>query len=139
MNLDIALMTAARAHSGQRDKGGQLYLYHPMAVMKRVDQENENQKIVALLHDVVEDSSLTLDDLRTRGFSEEVVEAVDALTRRKGETYREFILRAKENKIARVVKIADLQENMDLSRLKDITERDMERMERYHKALQKLF
>jgi (p)ppGpp synthase/HD superfamily hydrolase len=97
--------------------------------------EGETERTVAALHDVVEDSEeWTLDRLREEGFSEEVVEAVDYLTRREGETYEAFVERASGNPIARRVKLADLADNMDIRRLKVLGEKEVERLRRYHAA-----
>ena len=89
---------------------------------------------MALLHDVVEDSDITLDQLRKEGFSDAVISALDAVTKREGELYDEFIGRIKENPMAVQVKLADLKDNMDLSRLPELTERDLQRVVKYHKA-----
>ena len=106
--LERAIEIARKAHEGQVDKAGAPYIGHPLRVMDRVPEE---AKIAAVLHDVVEDSSVTLSDLRAEGFPESVVEAVEALTKRPGETYELFILRAASNDIARTVKLADLHDN----------------------------
>jgi (p)ppGpp synthase/HD superfamily hydrolase len=90
-------------------------------------------RIVAVLHDSVEDSGLTLGDLNKEGFSEEVVAAVDALTRREGESYEEFITRLRPNPLARRVKLADLEHNMDLRRIGSVTSEDLERVAKYHR------
>ena len=90
--------------------------------------------IVAVLHDVVEDTSWTLEGLKKEGFSSDVLEAVDAMTRRSNETYDEFVDRALSNAVAREVKIADLEDNMDLKRIASLTEKDLERLQRYHRA-----
>src|SRR5215475_6553427 len=97
--LERAIMIAAQAHLGQRDKGGAPYILHPLRMMMRM--ESEAAMIAATLHDVVEDSDWTLDRLRAEGFSEEVLQAVDCLTRRDGETYEKFVARAQANAIAR--------------------------------------
>ena len=136
--LAKAIRIAAVAHEDQLDRGGQAYVLHPLRVMARV--EGENAKIVAALHDVVEDSEWTLDMLREEGFSREIVDAVDALSRRidergKKEKYEAFVLRACENAIARKVKEADLLDNMDFSRLPEVGPDDLKRMAKYHRAL----
>jgi (p)ppGpp synthase/HD superfamily hydrolase len=115
MNLvEEARAIAEAAHAGQVDKNGETYIQHPLRVAERV--EGDIAKSVALLHDVVEDTDWTLDALRQRGFPEEVVKAVDALTRRKGETYEDFIRRCRTNPLARQVKFADIADNTDPSR-----------------------
>jgi (p)ppGpp synthase/HD superfamily hydrolase len=127
--LDDALRLAVQAHAGQTDKAGQPYILHPLRLMMRMAIEAE--RLVAVLHDVVEDSPATLDDLRAAGFDEAVVEAVDRLTRRETESYDEFIARIAPHDLARRVKLADLQDNMDMTRLDALDERAVERMQRY--------
>lgn len=109
---------ALRVHAGQLDKAGQPYIYHPATVASRV--QGDDVRAAAWLHDTVEDTPTTLDDLRHIGFSEEVVKAVEALTRREGEDYLGFVHRAANNEIARQVKLADVVHNMDLSRLPQV-------------------
>jgi guanosine-3',5'-bis(diphosphate) 3'-pyrophosphohydrolase len=130
--LEKAIEIAARAHTGQVDKAGQPYILHPIQVMLRV--QGEDARIAAVLHDVVEDSEVTIDDLRVEGFSSVVLEAVAALTKQKGETRIEAAFRASENEIARIVKLADNAENMDLSRIPNPTEKDHRRMREYEKV-----
>jgi (p)ppGpp synthase/HD superfamily hydrolase len=130
--LERAILIAAQAHLGQRDKGGAPYILHPLRMMMRM--ESEAAMIAAALHDVVEDSAWTLEQLRDEGFSEEVLQAVDCLTRRDGETYDEFVARAGANAIARPVKIADLEDNMNVKRLGEMTPKDLARIEEYHRA-----
>jgi (p)ppGpp synthase/HD superfamily hydrolase len=135
--LDRAILIAAEAHLGQKDKAGEPYVLHPLRVMMRV--EGKTARIVAVLHDVVEDSDeWTLDRLRGAGFSEDVVEAVEYLTRREDETYEAFVERAAGNRIARRVKLADLEDNMDVRRLEVFGEKEVARMSRYHAAWQML-
>jgi len=133
MTLEQVILLATQAHEGQVDKGGNPYIDHPIAVMNRVSTLHE--KMAAVLHDVVEDTRWSFDDLRKVGVPEEVVDAVDALTRREDETYMEFVARAKKHPIARNVKIADIFENLDLSRIPNPTQRDHDRLKRYKKAL----
>lgn len=134
--LEKAIDLALHAHAGQTDKGGNPYILHPLSVMMRMSDEKE--KIVAVLHDVVEDCGVTASDLRQTGFDTEIIDAVFALTRRENETYMEFVARCAQNKLARGVKIADIQENMDLSRIPNPTETDFKRVEKYKKALEHL-
>lgn len=134
--IEKAVLIAVNAHKGQVDKGGNPYILHPLRLM--FSREDETEKICAVLHDVIEDTDVTLDYLREQGFSKEVLSALDALTRRKDETYEEFIDRIIENKIACNVKLADLNDNMDLSRIKNPTEKDYERLEKYKKAKYKI-
>jgi len=131
-NLDKALSIAIQAHSGQKDKAGQPYILHPLRMMFQMGTEEE--KITAVLHDVVEDSDWTVDDLRAAGFSEAVVTAVDALTHREDESYEAFIERLKPDRLAVTVKLADLTDNMDLRRLSGVTPKDLERLEKYYRA-----
>ena len=124
---------AKKAHLGQIDKAGEDYIKHPEKVASFVNSDEE--KAVAYLHDVIEDTELTLEDLREYGFSEEVLEAVDVITKKKGQDYQTYLNSVKENKLARVVKLADLRHNSDLTRLMNITEKDRERKEKYQKAI----
>lgn len=128
----FAYELAKRAHSGQVDKAGVSYIDHPVAVSDMVYPEKE--KIVALLHDVVEDTGITIACLRVL-FDGEIADAVECLTRKAGESYNEYIRRVAQNPIARHVKIADLSHNMDLSRLPVVTDADFKRNEKYHKAM----
>jgi (p)ppGpp synthase/HD superfamily hydrolase len=134
--LEDAIALAALAHKGQQDKADAPYILHPIRVMLRVRSDEE--RMTAILHDVVEDSEHTLETLRELGYPEAVLEAVECVTKREGEDYDAFIERAATNAIARRVKIADLEDNLDLTRIKDPQERDHERMERYRKALARL-
>ena len=131
--LNKALAIAKLAHQGQVDKAGVDYIHHPLRVMDSVEEEKE--KIVAVLHDVVEDSEITLEDLRQQGFDDEVVIAVGCLTKVPGETYEQFIQRVKCNPLARKVKLQDLKDNMDLSRLDKVSETDLHRVEKYKTAI----
>lgn len=124
---------AKKAHLGQIDKAGEDYIKHPEKVASFVNSDEE--KAVAYLHDVIEDTELTLEDLREYGFSEEVLKAVDVITKKKGQDYQTYLYSVKENKLARVVKLADLRHNSDLTRLMNITEKDRERKEKYQKAI----
>ena len=130
--VERAVQIAAQAHQGQRDKAGAPYLLHPLRLMMRM--ESEAAMMAAVLHDVVEDSEWTLDQLRTEGFSEEVLQAVECLTHRLGESYDEFVARVQTNAIARQVKLADLEDNMNIRRLAEITPKDLARLEKYHRA-----
>lgn len=135
--IDAAIELAARCHRGQIDKYGQPYILHVLGVAARCRTIEE--KIVALLHDTVEDSDTTLDDLRNMGFDDVIVDAVDALTRRDDETYEEFVERASHNQLAAGVKLADLEDNMDVRRAsRPIQQKDAERLERYRAAWRRL-
>ena len=133
--LERAIEIAASAHAGQTDKAGQPYVLHPLRVMLSVSSEDE--RIAAVLHDVVEDTSWTIDMLRREGFSDKVLEAVDALTKRDDESRIDAAQRVARNPVARRVKLADVTDNMDLSRISDPQESDYARMEEY-KAVKKL-
>ena len=130
--LEDAIALAVQAHRGQMDRYGAPYILHPLRVMHRV--EGERERMAAVLHDVVEDTAYTLDDLRQMGYPEDVLQAVDRLTRRDDETYEQYVERAAADPLARRVKLADLEDNMDLRRLDTVTEKDRERLERYLKA-----
>jgi len=127
--LERAIELAAAAHAGQVDKAGQPYILHPLRVMLRVTGEYE--RMAAVLHDAVEDTPLTLAQLTGAGFPAEVVAAIEALTKRPGESRMQAATRAAANPIARVVKLADNAENMDLSRIAAPTEKDFARLEEY--------
>ena len=129
--IALAAALAAYAHEGQTDKAGRSYAGHPLAVAEMV--EGEDCKIVALLHDVLEDTFVTEATLRNL-FGDGIADAVLAVTRREGESYGDFIVRAGNNRIARAVKLADLRHNMDLSRLLTVTEKDLQRKAKYEKA-----
>jgi len=134
--LKEAICLAATLHDGQTDKGGKPYILHPLRIMLKC--ETNDERIVAILHDVVEDTELTIEKLYEMGFPDHIVDAVDCLTKRKKETYDEYIERIGKNELARKVKMLDLEDNMDLSRLKKVTEKDLERLKKYTKALAKL-
>ncbi len=127
--LDKAIQIAVTAHAEQTDKGGDPYILHPLRVMLRMTTEEE--RIAAVLHDVVEDSEFTFESLTAEGFSANVLSALDALTKRPGETRIEAAYRAARHPLARLVKLADNAENSDLSRIPNPTEKDYERLEQY--------
>ncbi len=135
--LDKAIHIAAKAHEGQRDKAGQPYILHPLRVMFTL--RNENERICAVLHDVIEDTDISLEYLKEAGFSEEILTALEALTKRAGESYDDFIDRVVKNKIASKVKLADLTDNMDLSRLPNPSQEDHDRVEKYREAADRIF
>lgn len=130
--LERAIEIAVRAHAGQVDKARQPYILHPLRVMFAVKSLHE--RMAAVLHDVVEDTTITLDDLRSEGFPTEVLEAIRALTKTKGEARIAAAQRAAENPIARVVKLADVMDNMDLSRISRPTEEDYARIKVYEQV-----
>lgn len=134
MNIvDKALEIAIKAHKGQRDLAGVDYIEHPKAVANLVNSDEE--KAVAYLHDVLEDTYITEKDLLQMGIPNNIVLAVKVLTKEKNEPYTKYIERVKENKLASTVKIADLQHNMNLSRIANPSKRDYERLEKYKRAL----
>ena len=124
---------AKKAHLGQVDKAGEDYIKHPEKVASFVKTDEE--KAVAYLHDVIEDTELTLEDLCEYDFSKEVIEAVDIITKMRGEDYQSYLNSVKKNKLARAVKLADLRHNSDLTRLTKVTEKDIKRKEKYQKAI----
>ncbi len=130
--LERAIALAAQAHAGQVDKAGQPYILHPLRVMLSVTGSSE--RMAAVLHDVVEDTAITFDDLRSEGFPEDVITAIEALTKHPGETRLAAAQRAVVNPIARRVKLADVADNMDLSRIAEPTPKDYERLQEYGKV-----
>ena len=130
--IEKALQIAAKAHEGQKDKEGLPYILHPLRVMMAV--QGEDAQIAAVLHDVVEDTPVTVDDLRAAGFGEQVLAAVQCVTHRKDEPYADYVVRCKANDIARRVKLADLEDNSRLDRVllrPQRLERDLARIRRY--------
>ncbi len=145
--LERAIALAATAHAGQTDKAGAPYVLHVLRVMLRC--ETNEERMAAVMHDMVEDCGWTLDQLRAEGFPEPVVEAVVAdsrrdgedlhdFVRRDGETYEDFVPRARLHPIGRRVTLADLADNSDLSRLPEVTPRDQARLEKYRRAMDAL-
>ncbi|NIM48755.1 MAG: GTP pyrophosphokinase [Gemmatimonadales bacterium] len=131
--LERAIVIATRAHRAQHDKDGGPYIRHPLRLMLQMDSETE--RIVAVLHDVVKDTSWSLEELHSEGFRGQVLEALDALTPREDESYMDFVQRAGENNVARKVQIADLKDNMNPSRILSPTEENRRRLHRYQEAL----
>ena len=134
--LEEAIALAARAHAGQCDRYGAPYILHPLRVMLRCS--DETARMVAILHDVLEDTPLTLDDLRAQGYPPPVLEALALLTRRTGEPYDEYIERLAPHPLARHIKLADLEDNMDMRRITVWEPDTAERLERYHRAWHRL-
>lgn len=126
-----AIKIAGMVHSGQEDRGGQPYILHAMRVA--VAQKDRNAQIVGMLHDVVEDSDLTIKNLREL-FPDEIIEALGCLTKQRDEGYQEYLQRVASNEIAIQVKLADLDDNMNLDRLPQITTKDIERYQKYREA-----
>ena len=152
MNSEKAIKIAVEAHTGQVDKGGNPYILHPLRVLLSLNSEEE--RIVGVLHDVVEDcEGWTWERLGEQGCSDEIIEALKSVSKtpeeekqfkkmddpnEKLDHYLEFIKRAKFNKIGRNVKAADIKDNLDISRIDDITESDIDRLNRYKAALKML-
>ena len=130
--LEQAIEIAAAAHAGQVDKAGQPYILHPLRVMLRVSGKHE--RMAAVLHDVVEDTEVTLEQLASEGCPAEVLAAVEALTKRPGESRMDAAKRARSNPIARAVKLADNAENLDLRRIANPTEKDFARVKEYEQV-----
>lgn len=135
-NTNKALRLAYEAHAGQFDKSGVPYVFHPLHLAEQMD--DEDSIVAALLHDVVEDTAYSLEDLRAMGFPARALEAVALLTHDPAEPYLSYVARVKENPLARRVKLADLRHNSDLSRIDQVTERDLERVEKYAAAIRLL-
>jgi guanosine-3',5'-bis(diphosphate) 3'-pyrophosphohydrolase len=130
--LERAIELAARAHAGQVDKAGQPYVLHPLRLMLAVRTPHE--RMAAVLHDIVEDTPVTFDDLVAEGFPPEVVAAVRALTKTEGEKRLDAAKRAAADPVARVVKLADVTDNLDLSRIAQPTEKDFARVKEYEQV-----
>jgi (p)ppGpp synthase/HD superfamily hydrolase len=132
--LERAIAIAAEAHAGQTDKAGQPYVLHPLRMMLRVSSLDE--RIVAVLHDVCEDCpGWTFERIRGEGFPDHIIEALQSVTKRDGEDYESFVRRSAANPIGRRVKLADLHDNSDLSRIAAPSERDLQRIEKYRRAI----
>jgi hypothetical protein len=131
--LERAVVIAAEAHAGQVDKAGAPYILHPLRLMLQMDKTED--RIVAVLHDVVEDTDWTLVRLRAEGFSKAVIEAIDSVTWRQYEDYEDFIQRSIRNSIGRRVKLADLRDNCDLSRIANPKAKDFKRVDKYRWAI----
>lgn len=134
--IELALRLALEAHAGQRDRSGEPYILHPIRVMGAL--EGDAARAAALLHDVVEDSDTTLDDLRRAGVPESVVQAVDALTKREGEHYDSYLDRVIADPLARLVKRSDVRDNLRVERLPEVGQGDVARLNRYLGALRRL-
>lgn len=136
--LNKCIEFAQMAHKGQKDKGGADYIGHPLRVMEQMDTTEE--KIVAVLHDILEDTYYTITDLYSiLGIPDNLIESLILLKRRKGENYMTYIQSLTKDPMAVAVKIADLKDNMDLSRLPAVTDHDLERQKRYAEALEILY
>ena len=128
-----ALKLCFEAHKDQKDKSSLPYVFHPFHLAEQM--ESEETTIVALLHDVVEDSAYTIEDLKNMGFSEAVTDAVALMTHADGVDYMDYVSAIKNNPIAKAVKLADLRHNSDITRLDVVDEKALERREKYKKAI----
>lgn len=134
--LEEAIKLASIKHYGQRDKANKPYIFHLLHVMNNLD--DLNAKIVGVLHDILEDTDITRNDLFNYGFSEEIVIAVEILTKPKNQKYMDYIENIKSNNIAKKVKLIDLKHNMDLTRLFEISDKDLKRTIKYFEAYKRL-
>ena len=134
--LEKSIHIALEAHRGQIDRAGKPYILHPLRVMNNCDDEIE--MISAVLHDVIEDSPFTVDDLRREGIPDEAIEIIVCLTKKRNESYEDFITRISLNEKAINVKIKDLQDNMNIARFERMNQKDLDRLAKYHKALKLL-
>jgi (p)ppGpp synthase/HD superfamily hydrolase len=132
LQLEKAIDLAFMVHKNQKDRYGKLYIFHPLRVMNKMSTDKE--KIVAVLHDVIEDTELTYKDLCDAGFSKEIINAIASISKQDDEEYFDYIKRVEDNPIAVKVKLADLEDNMDIRRIETITEKDSERLNKYMKA-----
>ncbi len=130
--LERAIQIAVKAHAGQTDKAGEPYILHPLRLMFAVN--GTYPRMAAVLHDIVEDTSITIDNLKAEGFPAEVIEAVQALTKQKGESRIDAAKRASENSISRAVKLADITDNMEITRISQPTEKDYLRLKEYEQV-----
>lgn len=130
--LERAIQIAANAHAGQTRKDGSPYILHPLRLMLKMD--SDEARIVAILHDVVEDTDISFEDLRREGFPESVLEALRLLTHDKDTPYEEYVEWIKPHPLARKVKLADLEDNFDIRCLTGIEEKDLQRIKKYHRA-----
>ena len=128
-----ALKLCSEAHKAQQDKSGIPYVFHPFHLAEQM--KDEESTIAALLHDVVEDTPYTIDDLRDKGYDYRILEVISVMTHDESVPYMEYILKIKQNAIAKAVKLADLKHNSDLTRLDTITEKDLKRVEKYRAAI----
>lgn len=130
--LERAAMICLQVHSGAVDKAGKAYFLHPLRVAMAC--ATDEQRIVAMLHDTIEDTDVTPEGLLEYGFPQEIVDAVLSVTRQDGETYEQFVERCALNPIGRQVKLRDLEDNMNLLRLDSVNEKSIDRLNRYIKA-----
>jgi len=136
--LGKAIKIASEAFENTKDKGGYFYILHCLHVMNQMDTNDEELMIIAVLHDLVEDTDYTLEDLRVMGFSDRVIYGVQALTHEDDIPYMDYIKRISFNDDARKVKMADLRHNSDIMRMKGLRQKDFTRLEKYHVAYEYL-
>ena len=130
--IEKLLEIALKAYIGKKDKAGKTYILHPLRIMAKMTTEKE--MAIALLHDVIEDSDFTAEDLLNDNIPSDVVEAVQCLTKENGESYEEFVIRVAKNKLAAKIKKADIEDNINVLRLSAVEDKDLERIVKYHKA-----
>ncbi|MCH7974919.1 MAG: GTP pyrophosphokinase [Bacteroidetes bacterium] len=134
--LESAILIAIKAHQNQIDKGGSPYILHPLRIM--IKMQTDEEMIVALLHDVMEDSKISLKDISKYEFNKKIMSALKDLTYSTDINYEDYIKKISKNKLARKIKLADLTDNMNLNRLPSLNKKDFERINKYHKALKYL-
>lgn len=130
--LNVAIRIANDAHAGQKDKAGQPYILHPLRVMLRLAAEDE--QVVAVLHDVLEDTTVSSANLAEQGIPARLIASVEVLSKRSGEDYGQYLARVKRDPLARAVKLADLEDNLDVRRLEAVEAADAERLTKYLNA-----
>jgi len=131
--LSKAIQIAVNAHQGQYDKGGTAYILHPLKVMHYLKSDDSELQCIAVLHDVIEDTHVTFLDLEKQNMSQRVINGVRCITKQRGETFEEYKAKVLSNKDSSKVKLCDLRHNSDIRRLKGVTAKDIERVEKYHK------
>lgn len=137
--LGKAISIAAQAHENQKDKGGNAYILHPIRIMMRLRTTDEELMTIAILHDVVEDDDTwTLDRLKSEGFSDRVIDALRLLTHDNHDTYERYIGKISSNRDATRIKLEDLRDNSDITRMKGVSQSDLDRMQKYHKSFKYL-
>lgn len=138
MILSKAILLATTKHDGQKDKGGMPYILHPLKVMHYLKTDDQELMAIAVLHDIIEDTDVTFQDLRNHGMTDRVVYAIKLLTKNPGQSYEEYIEGIKTNVDALRVKLCDLRHNSDIRRLKGITDKDIKRMVKYNRTFLEL-
>lgn len=131
--LDKMLVMATNAHHGQFDRGGKPYILHCLKVMHNLKTDDEELQCIALGHDIIEDTKTTYKDLKDAGFTDRIIEGIRHMTKLPGQTHDEYKEQIFSSKDAMLVKMADLQHNSDIRRLKGVTDKDIERMAKYHR------